>query len=430
MKILSVGYYDDFARFFLEIKKQFQGQPEFKFKYLTLYFSGYFYSIVRGHFISWISMHAWLNSLINRKKYLEVINSSDEYLGIKIDSVIQYHIGLGADSLKAKLQACSYISIMDSILNKFKPELIICSSDSRMLVEILIVLAKRKQLKLFYFEQGPYGTTVIDTVGVNANSSFRGVNITSETFDTGLTKVNDFMTRKRENHYKRNPIYRGSDYILEFLFFKIGLYPIDLVNFIKNKKVAVSRVIFTGIASEMKVYLLILQVPYDVNMVYHSPLYDNHLEILKSVFTSLPNNSKLIVREHPLFFGKYEPDLYKYIQENEIILDDNANLKNLMNYSNVVIVNNSTVGLEAISMGISTVVLGNCFYDSSNICLKLKCKEQLSQLLSEALEFKLNRAVLAGFLKQLYFEYLLEGHFRDQDISELAYKVKERLICT
>ena len=53
MLILSIGYYDDFARFFLEIKKEFKKENKsIDFKYLSLYFSGYLYFVVRLQAVS------------------------------------------------------------------------------------------------------------------------------------------------------------------------------------------------------------------------------------------------------------------------------------------------------------------------------------------------------------------------------------------
>ena len=90
--------------------------------------------------------------------------------------------------------------------------------------------------------------------------------------------------------------------------------------------------------------------------------------ILKWTFQNLPLGIDLVVREHPNFIGSYEKELYNFIKTNDNIISlDNFDLKTSINNSIIVVVNNSTVGIEAILQNKKLVVLGDCYYD------KIKC---------------------------------------------------------
>src|SRR5690606_38929383 len=119
------------------------------------------------------------------------------------------------------------------------------------------------------------------------------------------------------------------------------------------------------------VYLLICQVPYDVNMTHHSPHYNNHFDILRDVHQNLPEKSILIVREHPVYSGKYEDNFYQYIVSHEIIyVDSTINFSVVLNAADAVIVNISSVGLDGISQNISVLALADANKDGCATCLK------------------------------------------------------------
>lgn len=420
MKILSIGYYDDFARFFLSIKSELKKKDKkIEFKYLSLYFSGYLYFLVRLQNVSFFSLQVWLNKIVYKNKYMDIIVNSNIYKGIVLDSVIKYHLLLNKkDEIDLKLQAISYIDIIENCLKDYCPDIVILSGDSRMSIEILDFKAKELGIKTYYFEQGPFDTTIFDEKGVNANSSLRDKDINNDiSIEELKANISKFKERKRSIKYKRNPIYRGSDYIIQSLLSKICLLPIDIkmekeIKIISEPYINLPKNIYE---EKKKIFLLILQVPYDVNMVYHSPFYNNHSEIVQDVYTNLPENSQLLVREHPLFKGKYEKELFEFMYKNNISLDTN-DLYSSIDKADVVIVNNSTVGIEAISKFKPVVVLGNSYYDNEEICIKLKEKNDLKSLLNNAVNFEVCELDIILFLNSFLNNYLIDGHFRDNKL--------------
>ena len=432
MKILSIGYYDDFARFFLSIKKELlKINPNVEFKYLSVYFSGFLYFAARFNKVSFFPLKATLNAKLKRKSYLRSLrNNNHIYEGVNLDEVISYHFLLDTSKeIELKIQAMSYIDICKSYLDKNKPSLILLSGDSRMCVQIMDKLAMILSIPCFYFEQGPFNTTIFDTVGVNANYSFRTRKISSD-FSKNLkelkNEVFDFLQREKGIKYKRNPLYRGSDYLLEIVLNLFGIYPIDTKIEKKRKNDIISNDLSIPILKNKLTYLLILQVPYDANMIYHSPFFNNHFDIVKDVFSNLPDDSQLIVREHPLYKGAYEKELYDYIRVNDIILDNN-DLNTSISLTNVVVVNNSTVGIEALFRLKPLVVLGNSYYDNELVCFKLKEKNQIKKLLKEASVFKKSDEIIFSFLKNLKDD-LIDGHFRNDNLNKLSKEIVNKIL--
>lgn len=418
--ILSIGYYDDFARFFLKVKKEFlQKDESIKFNYFSIHLSGYLYFLFKFQKVSFLSLRVWINSLINHKGCnRNILIKKNIYKEINLNNLIRYHSYLNPNNIdKLKKQAISYIDFYENYLLLNKPDVIILSGDTRMSVEILDILAKKNKIKTFYFEQGPFGTTIMDHQGVNANTSIRSKKIRVIDSPTAKSNVESFLSRTKSPKYKRNPLYRFSDIIYQLLFFSINLVPPDI--YIKSQKIGRSYFIANKVTTwgeNKNIFLLILQVPYDANMVMHSPHFKDHFTILKNIYENLPANSQLIVREHPLFIGKYESELYEFIKEKRISIDT-KNLNQSLKDCSVIIVNNSTVGIEAISKLKTVVVLGNSYYDNHGISLKLNDKKYLKELLIEALNFKLNPEKVYSFFDFLIQDFLIQGHFRDKDLT-------------
>jgi capsular polysaccharide export protein len=420
MKILCLSTLDKFSRFYLDIEKQLcaKNKYDIDLKVYSVYFSGFLYTLLRFKFSTWISVKAWYLAKRKRVHYKNVIHTSREYKGLIYNDFIKFHLGLNKNisPLSLQLQALAYIDIFEDIFETERPNYLISIGDSRLYVEAAIAVAKQKNVKVFYIEQGPFNTTFFDEAGVNANLSIRN-NSNYNLVDSNYQQNNNIIKQKK---YGRSPIYRGIDMLLKSLFERNSIYPPDLkhtdLNTFKPKsqKNKSSR---TANKNGEQTFLLILQVPLDVNMIYHSPHFNSHTEIIKSIYAQLPENSKLLVREHPLYINKYESELYDFIIKNEILIDNASPLNKAIENAQVVIVNNSTVGIEAIFNYKPVVVLGNAFYDYDLICLKLKDKNDLNSVLKNALDYSANKNEIDNFKQLLYNTVLLEGAITDKDLN-------------
>ena len=99
--ILAIGYYDDYARFFLSIKKELQrNNNNIKFKYINIYLSGFLYYLINAKTVTvLISFKAWFNVFFNKKKYINSIKKKS-YKNIDLDKIIEFDVKL--NNLKEK----------------------------------------------------------------------------------------------------------------------------------------------------------------------------------------------------------------------------------------------------------------------------------------------------------------------------------------
>lgn len=345
-----------------------------------------------------------------------------------MDEVVRYHYRFRVNERRLKAQACAYIDVWQKYLSKYRPDVLICSGDSRMFVETLLAVVHdlAPKVSVWFFEQGPLGTTIIDKSGVNANCSFRD-GFKREVYEGGWAAYLNDLSSRRQKKYRRNPVYRGADYVFGWLasrWWMPDLY--SVLRPVKGVEV-VSNLVekYQGCTKER--FLLVLQVPQDVNMIYHSPLFANHYEMLSNVYNALPAGCELVVREHPLYKGKYEQQLYDFINTNNLVLDNDTPLADAMSSSNVVVVNNSTVGIEAIASGCKVVVLGDSYYDRSGCCTKVKSVTDLPSVLDEARNFT-DECDRDSYLIGLFQNCFIEGHFRDEELDGLAERILGRVL--
>lgn len=427
MNIIAIGYFDDFARFFLKIKKELKVRnaiTKINFNYFSLYLSGFLFFILRFKKVNFISCKVWFNKIFKIKKYRRILKNQNIYKGVNINDVINYHVILdSSNEEKYKLEALSYIDVIE---NYFKRgvDLLLLSGDTRMSIEIFDFFGKKYNVKTYYFEQGPFGTTIWDNKGVNANASIRGLKLEKNNNDTCKEdiegKVRGFMKRERSVKYNRNLLYRVLDICYQKVFRKVGLFPLDTsidINIDRNSTSYDN--LSVGIQNEKKHFLLVLQVPIDVNMTNHSPFFKNHFSIVKSIFDNLPVGYDLIVREHPLFKNKYESELYDFMFTNNIPLDKGDLYKSIKK-ADVVIVNNSTVGIEAISLFKRVVCLGNSYYDSSDLCIKLNDLGSIRETLNTSVSYVVKKQNVLWFLNYFLFHFLIDGHYRDKHIKSVS----------
>ncbi|WP_439151668.1 capsular polysaccharide export protein, LipB/KpsS family [Winogradskyella sp.] len=421
MKIICFSTFDKFSRFYLDIERNLKTKytGHIIVKIYSLYFSGFLYTFLRFKFSSWISLKAWRLARKNKNHYKEIIETQDQYKGLYFNNLTKFHVALDdrISTEALQLQALAYIDVFDTIYSKFQPDYIISIGDSRMCIEIGIALAKLKNITVFYIEQGPFNTTFFDNKGVNANISiredFKTLDLKEDANFSSIAVIN--KTKK----YNRSPLYRGLDMIIKSLFEKTRFYPPDLkftdINSYTSKRWIINKEHSSTL--HKPIYLLILQVPLDVNMICHSPFFKTHLDIVKSVYKNLPEGIDLVIREHPLYIKKYESELYDFVSKNNILIDNLTNLDESLKTAKVVIVNNSTVGIEALLNYKTVVVLGNAFYDDKKIVLKLKSKDELKVVLESALKYQPNKINIDNFKALLFNKVLLDGTISDKNLK-------------
>ncbi|MGO1729144.1 MAG: capsular polysaccharide export protein, LipB/KpsS family [Flavobacteriaceae bacterium] len=425
MKLLCVGYYDKFSRFFIGIHKEIKEQLPFsEIKLVSLYTSGFLYSALRMYSSVNIPFKAWFKVLIHYKSYNLKLRQSNTDLDDLISYKLREYKKLKAKPIK--LLALAYIDIYTKIFNQFRPDVLCCVGDSRLAVKIAIAIAKEKKIPCYFIEIGPFQTTIFDSVGVNANASINTEKLISQLPESKFQNLSEIFQNRPETKkaYNRSPIYRGIDYSLGALLNRTKLYPPDL---------AYQHPTFNGQRNSIHAplkqnkYLLIGQVPDDVNMSYHSPHFDNFETLLKTVYQQLPENSSLSFREHPHFTGKHKKEFYTFITKNKINLDNHTPLDELVTSHDIIVVNNSTVGLESMAKLKTVVVLGNAYYALPELCLQIKNICQIKTVLNQALSFRPKAKIATQYFDYLLNTYFIAGRLIDKD-QKSAKKIAHLLM--
>ncbi|MEZ8379131.1 hypothetical protein AB6C48_09885 [Vibrio splendidus] len=395
-KIISLNYYSDFSRFFCEINSNIESVD---WKHYCIYPSSYVYLCLRNEDAILLPRHVNERSDLDDSILLDLCsyelyeNTSEKYKNYMFNKARQY------------------VSLFMKLILVDKPDLAIISGDERLQSKALKYVVEKMGVKHVFFEQGPFNTTILDRNGVNANCSFR-----KENKESAIDIHFEERINSKPLKWKYNYIYRMVDFIcINCLNEFKELEKIKIGNLSKAK----SRLNLEKAAS--KSILLVLQVPEDANLRCHSPYFSNHYEIVKKLSSCLPVNYELIVREHPNYIGKYEERLYDFIDEFNIKIDNETQLNLALKDSELIIVNNSTVGLEAMAYERPLIVLGNSYYDNENYVFKYN-GENLDTLIIEALHTSMNLKSVRNRLNYLFEHNFIRGHFRDMKVSEEIIK--------
>ncbi|WP_115461654.1 capsular polysaccharide export protein, LipB/KpsS family [Winogradskyella aurantiaca] len=421
MKVICFGTLDKFSRFYLDIGKELMTNNG-QLRIFSIHLSGFLYTLLRFKYSKCISLESWFLALKKRRHYSRLYETTRTYKGVTIEEVISYHTLLSSsNSVKQlSLQAFAYIDIVDQSFAQFNPDYIICIGDTKMCIQIAVALAKARDIEIRYIEQGPFSRTFYDKKGVNANLSMR---------NQSMMNTSTFNSQKKiiSVKYRRSPLYRFIDMAFMYSLEKTRIYPPDLkytdVNSFRLSKQMTPINLKAG-----NRFLLVCQIPADVNSIIHSPHFQSHVDILKQVHQHLPSNSYLVVREHPLFLGKYHKEFYNYIKQHSIEIENHSDLNNAISESTVVLVNNSTVGFESICLYKTTVVLGNAFYDNNQICLKLKNQTELKKLLLNSLSYIPNKKSIDKFKDLLFNSVLIEGGISDKYLIASKIIVRDLIL--
>ncbi|MCI9259589.1 MAG: hypothetical protein HFJ16_05035 [Romboutsia sp.] len=370
----------------------------------------------------------------NNLKYYDItkeVRQENEDTSIDVDRFIDYHIAI-MPKYKKEIEkvARQYYSFFKKYFDKNKIDLLICIGEDRLFASIPSYLIKKQNKPVLFFEPGPFGTMIFDDKGVNCNMEISTLskdiifnqeieedilqeflcNNSSVKFydkDRGayFRKIRDIILSVPPKPLKKRfpiELQTGEGFIESIFYLKKRLIK-SKKNYNKNH----GRYIF-----------LALQVPTDVQMIKHSPIYNDFYNMINDVYKSMPKGYKLVLREHPMNIGRYDKNIYKLIKENnDIILDNDTNINELIKKAEIIIVNNSTVGVEALKFGKTVITLGKTYY--SHVVYELKDKEELKNTINKAINIKIKKGDIDKYLYTLYKVYLIKDHYKNIEYNNL-----------
>ncbi|MBG9999211.1 hypothetical protein I6E72_09550 [Pseudoalteromonas sp. NSLLW24] len=438
MKFITTTFFYDFARYFdfieMEILKKI---PESSFFNISIYpCSEKYWNRIGIHSLQLARDHDSECDVYSYENYKSLI---DELIKFNLET-LKLH---GRENEKQYLieLAVKYLNKLDPIFEREKFDYLISSGESRLIPSVVIYLAKKHGVKIIYFEQGPFNTTMLDTKGVNANISFKPTfkSLTAEE----ETRLSDFLStyknipaKKFWLDKKNTQSNRYAKYLTllsmyppallrRFISLDLQLGPTLYEGYIKPNITKLNNRLFkkrnntnsTAISLADNDYIaLYLQVPVDAQLISHSPYYNCFYEMLVDTLNAKPKHINLIVREHPMNRGKYDPRIYELIKQREDVwLENDVSLEILIKNSMCSVVNNSAVGIESLLFGVNVVCLGEAYYADKGITYDVRnndYKEVLNQAMNTAFDSKKTNS----FLYEFIFDYLSHGHFQDENL--------------
>ncbi|MBE0347313.1 capsular polysaccharide export protein [Pseudoalteromonas peptidolytica F12-50-A1] len=338
-----------------------------------------------------------------------------------------------------KLTAEQYAQFYDDIFANESCLGAVIIGDVRVFSSTAKIISQKRSKKIIYFEPGPFGTMIFDEKGVNKNMEISKFDCHEITLGTSSNEIlSEFYT---VNSCKK---YFEGDFFAYFR--KIPDVFLSVPPFFMRKALLVELQTGEGLTDSLP-YLVSrivskqpkaikykspdrfiffpLQVPCDVQIIMNSPHFRSIKSMLSELISNLPDGYKLIIREHPMNLGRYGKDFYQIITNSEnAILDNSTSIDKLIKNADLVVVCNSTVGVEALRTDTEVFTLGDSYYRSCTHFYDptYSLKEQLLF----AIENPITREFKNNYLSKLYRDYLIKDNYKNEKYFNLE-KMVERL---
>lgn len=163
-------------------------------------------------------------------------------------------------------------------------------------------------------------------------------------------------------------------------------------------------------------------VPFQVNTDSQIVLFSDWIKDMHALTQAFKAAEKqlgddmphIIMKTHPACGEDYTA-LAQDLRQNSrrITLLDSGDTQALIAHAEAVITINSTVGIEAISRNIRTLVLGQAFYALPGLTLSARNQSDLTEALPQLSCFTPNPTLRLGFLNYLKYHYQIPGRWQD-----------------
>ena len=423
MKILTISFTNQTSRYLSFLEEEIIRNSNINISFLRL-------SI-------YPSSHYYYKSINKKDQILYRFNYNDQFDSVPdIPKLRNYHKSILSFFHKkkyAKRLLNEYTYLFSEIRNIINTGITHCIliGDSRMPIEIASYLAKLNKIKCLYIEQAPYGNMIFDFKGVNKNISFEFKNISKEVLPV-------FMKNKDKNYWNSFPSLIKYKWLIIDWYYLYGysnkLFLIGSDNLFQD--------IFNNFVSKLKttrpddkfnsnefVVFLPLQMPVDVQSIYHSTSNGDSEDVALHLINSIPKNCTLLIKEHPNWINKYSKILYKKINlYKNVSLINNTSITNCFEFSDIILTVNSTVGLEALNQGKQVYITGDAYYGNPKIVHGIENKLTWENIIKAYHNPKLEKDI-ASFLQELK-KYFINGHYLAEKLEtndKIQLKLKEFL---
>jgi hypothetical protein len=249
-------------------------------------------------------------------------------------------------------------------------------------------VARECGVRVYYLERGYFpDSLIVDERGVNYGGSV------GQTWQSAKDAVNfGQQDRTRVQQFLKEFCQRGQSVV--------GARP-------KSPPHAVRASL--GISDSQRAVLYVAQIDTDTNNVFFSPLYKNNEEVIRElvhVIRRFPEG-RLLVKLHPEDADRSQE--FRSLLGDEGSLVGSVNVHSLLEAADVVVVRNSTAGLEALAYLKPVMVLGQAIYSEKGFTYDVRERGHLEVHLARLLR---NPTIPPDSEEDLYkFFYLLLRHY-------------------
>jgi hypothetical protein len=153
-----------------------------------------------------------------------------------------------------------------------------------------------------------------------------------------------------------------------------------------------------------KYFYFPLHVTYDSSLTSMAEPYVNQFYLIELVHRLLPYGYKLFIKEHPAALGTTP---YKYLKQisklkDVVILPISYNSHEIISYASVIIVINSTVGVEALYYEKPVITFGNNFYTGQGVTIDIRDLHETAEKINFALNFKPDKERIMEMFCRVY----------------------------
>lgn len=304
--------------------------------------------------------------------------------------------------------------------------LVILHNDLRWHHSLAIEICKILEVKYLVTEQGlfrPY-TTVIDPIGVNANSSIMNIN------ENEYIKIETIIKKHKKVKNDHNSSISKLFFLLFLICFKLEKFSNTRLyyqhnnfsikkyfsRFIKQlKKGSYNEKSHEEINIKNKYLFIPLQLENDTQILIHSRIKSNQL-LITEIEKNTPNDIKIYFKKHPNDFKNYIlGEKSKFIDGNISTLAKNA-------YACITI--NSSAAIDIIKTNSPLFLFGDSIYNHSGIAQKITIDELRDYLMSPR-ENLVDLNKRKKFIKYLLNDYSVYGAGFSYDKNEIKRILKK-----
>ncbi|MDQ0857196.1 hypothetical protein [Bacillus sp. V2I10] len=324
-----------------------------------------------------------------------------------------------------------YMYFIDQFIADHQIDIICLFNGYHWIDQITKVIANKRGLNTYYFEDGLFRpfTITCDPNGINADASvprdpgfFDALEIDSIRLEQFLDKPE---TLSLQASVKESLVKVAAVKAVSMLGSLLGIHPnlYAHITFWQAVKYFIYKKYFQyrkpdHLTLPDEYIFLPFQVSRDTQIFYNSPNISNMEELLDYVYKAVRSfnqkngrNLKVIVKEHPEDISRNNyKDLKKmYRDKKEIIFVKKYDINKLITNSLAVVTINSTVGIESISKHKPVITLGDAFYNIDGVVYHCDQPNQLDESILKAINTNLNINRIKKFIYYIRFHYQLEG---------------------